>query len=524
MPSLTTRQRDLIQLLINSTNPVGIIDMADRLDLSQRQVNYELNRLKTWFQYRNMELIMKPGVGVNLENKNGNVSAIDNLKKELRSSTKFTLVLSSKQRQQLLTFIFLNSDEPIILTKLEHLFQISRTTVLKDIEVVEKWLYTSGLKLSRKQNYGFWIDSSETLKRQGMAALIWGETNFGTPLITLTIADGLQFSLSADADYLPALTLVNNTIRSWDIKRMLREVAYAEAQISGRFIDDAVLFLSLVFAINLERVLDEKLIAVNPETIQMLKNLPIWSVSHQVLKRLVKDPYFECPEEEIAGIAMYLLSASRNGRWPGDLEINESFTHLIDNMMAFISDAYNLPNLTKDITLRDGIVIHIVPACLRQRFQIWYPKETSVSSFTNQYVFEEQLARDLRKIIEEKIEISLPDKELDNLAMLLRAAYIRENENRVENVIVVCPSGMATAQFLVARLKVRFPRLSNLTVVSLRDLKKSQNASADLVISTIPITQLPDTDIDVIIVHPLLLPEDIEAITQWLNMRPLLNK
>jgi mannitol operon transcriptional activator len=102
------------------------------------------------------------------------------------------------------------------------------------------------------------------------------------------------------------------------------------------------------------------------------------------------------------------------------------------------------------------------------------------------------------------------------LAMLLRAAYIR-NRSYLEHVIVVCPSGMATAQLLVARLTARFPYLSSVEVVSLRDLTYALMLSADLILTTVPLPRQYADNPKVIRVHPLLMPEDIEAITRFLS-------
>ena len=123
----------------------------------------------------------------------------------------------------------------------------------------------------------------------------------------------------------------------------------------------------------------------------------------------------------------------------------------------------------------------------------------------------------MAEIIAERTAVSLPESEINNIALLLRAAYIREQPNRIQEVIVVCPSGMATAQLLVARLKTRFPRLGVLRVVSMRELNQELTARAELIITTVP---LPGSTVknqsNVIQVHPLLLPEDVERITQWL--------
>jgi mannitol operon transcriptional antiterminator len=102
--------------------------------------------------------------------------------------------------------------------------------------------------------------------------------------------------------------------------------------------------------------------------------------------------------------------------------------------------------------------------------------------------------------------------------MLMRAAYIR-NRSYLEHVIIVCPSGMATAQLLVARLGVRFPYLSSQEVVSVRDLTSAMVLSADLILTTVPLPRQYAGSPKVIKVHPLLMPEDIEAITKFLSYR-----
>jgi hypothetical protein len=76
---------------------------------------------------------------------------------------------------------------------------------------------------------------------------------------------------------------------------------------------------------------------------------------------------------------------------------------------------------------------------------------------------------------------------------------------------------MATAQLLVARLHARFPNLSNLEVISLRDLTPALVSSSDLILTTVPLPRQYSNNPKVILVHPLLMPEDIETITQFLS-------
>ncbi len=514
MASLTTRQRDILQLLVNSNEPLGSADLAKQMELTSRQVNYGLKGLRVWLEQRDVTLKVTPGVGAQLL---CSPEKCQELIQELAANARFQLVLSAEERQQLMALILLVAEEPLILYQLQQMTEVSRSTVLKDLEPIEGWLYSHGLRLERRTNYGFGILGTEIAHRQALSALLWGQTPLGKPLNKISHAQGLIFELGTDANLMPIVEKVRTIFNHWDLQRTFGQVAYAEAQLDGRFTDDAVLDLALNLAVQADRVKSSNTVLIEESTMAWLQTLSVWPVSAQIAKHLGWRTQTKWPETEIAYVAMYFLAAPRNDRWPGDLEIDNTFTELIDDLMSQIVNTYGLPHLGHDKTLRDGLVIHIIPACLRRRFNLWIPDSLSQTGLSDKYQFERELATILVDIIEQRTAVQLPDNEINNIALLLRAAYIRENPELVREVIVVCPSGMATAQLLVARLKARFPRLGTIQVVSLRELDQEIIHSAELIITTVPLTGAANEPLDnVIQVHPLLLPEDIETITQWL--------
>jgi mannitol operon transcriptional antiterminator len=512
MTFLTTRQRDLLQLLLDADGPLGSAELAAEMQLTPRQVNYGLKGLKRWLAHRNVALNATPGVGVALTCTPEQYGRLTN---ELASESNVQLILTSEQRQQLLALILLTAQEPLILYQLQQLAQASRTTVLKDLDAVADWLTEHDVLLERRPNYGVQIKSQEQERRQALAAWLWGETTLGQPLTQMTHTDGLVFSLGDDADLLPIVQRASEILKGWDAKRALWQVAYAEAQLDGRFTDDAVLHLALVFAIQTQRVQSGHLIQVEASSLDWLKTLAVWPVAAQITKRLAWSHTITWPEAEIATIAMQILATPRNDRWPGDLDVDNSFADLIDALINLTSQSYKLPGLQEDVTLRDGIITHVIPACLRHRFQVWLPSSQHGTALSQDYIDEHKLANELASIVQQHTQVTLAANEINNIALLLRAAFIRERPNRSQEVIVVCPSGMATAQLLTARLRARFPRLGNLRVVSVRELN-DKIGNAELIITTVPLPTSVKSNIKIIQVHPLLLPEDIETITRWL--------
>ncbi len=488
--------------------------LAQQMDLTPRQVNYGLKGLAQWLARREVQVTMTPGVGVALTCSGEQAAG---LRAELNGGKQFQLILTPEQRQQLLALLLLEAGEPYILHQLQGLLDVSRNTVLADLGALELWLAQHDLTLKRRPNYGFEIRGAEQQRRQALGALAWGETSFGPALIRLAHGESLEFMLEDDARLLPIAQRAARIVARWDMQRIFSQVAYAEKQLGGRFSDDAVLTLALCFAIQAARVQDGRLVSVAPADVQWLQERAVWFVAAEMAKRACWGVGQPWPENEVAWIAMHLLAATRNERWPGDLEIDASFADLLDRMMHLIAARYEIAALEHDRTLQDGIVVHAVPAYLRWRFGLWLPAPPATTTLSPKYAFEHHLARELAQLMANQLGAHLPEGEVNNIALLLRAAYIRERPNRVREVIVVCPSGMATAQLLVARLKTRFPRLNDPRVLSLRELNSARLASANLVIST---TTLPDNltkFATVIQVHPLLLPEDVEAITDWLS-------
>lgn len=338
MTALTTRQRDLLHRLLEADVPLPAADLADEMNLTPRQVNYGLKGLKQWLAQRHVALKITPGVGVALDC--SPVQALG-LRQELAIETQFQLILSVEQRQQLLALVLLDSAEPFIVYQLQQLAQVSRTTILKDLDAIDAWLHDRSLIQERRPNFGIQVLGSELHRRQALAALLWGDNPFGEPLTHLNLTDGLTFALRSDAGLMPLVKRAAAILRQWDVRRAFSYVAFAEAQLGGRFTDDAVLHLALTFAIQNSRVERQRYVTLDNSdaTLDWLRTLSVWLVADQVAERLGWRTAVGWPPCEVATLALHLLAAPRNERWPGDLDIDRGVGDLIDTLIQQIAAA-----------------------------------------------------------------------------------------------------------------------------------------------------------------------------------------
>jgi transcriptional antiterminator len=183
----------------------------------------------------------------------------------------------------------LTRTEPFILAQLEQISHVSRITILKDLDKIDNWFQKQKIKLIRKPHFGIQVSGAEQDCQQALAELLWGEAPFGNdPVTKITHSDGLKFNLQGDARLLPLVGYIDSYLSSLHMRRSISLVAKAEEQLGGRFTDDAVLHLALVFAILSNRIQSGRHIEVEdeiPESLGSSKMPPLASYEASRLGR-----------------------------------------------------------------------------------------------------------------------------------------------------------------------------------------------------------------------------------------------
>jgi transcriptional antiterminator len=126
MIALTTRQRDILRIILNVSRPIGSAELAGMLHLTPRQVNYSIKGVKLWLRHHNQDLIISPGVGFSVSTSSEQARALAD---EINFHYDVQIILSVSQRQQLLTLFLLTRSEPLILVQIEQITQVSRLTL-----------------------------------------------------------------------------------------------------------------------------------------------------------------------------------------------------------------------------------------------------------------------------------------------------------------------------------------------------------------------------------------------------------
>ncbi|GAP64322.1 mannitol operon transcriptional antiterminator [Ardenticatena maritima] len=470
MPNLHFHQQQLLIRLLESSTPMSAAALGASLGLSPAQVRYALRGVQDWLARFGLALRMQAGVGIVID---GTVEQKSAALEALRRTQQSVWV--DAERRRFLALYLLAENEPAILYQLQRLTTVSRRTLFLDLDALNEWLASFDLMLKKRRNYGVWIQGDEKSKRQAIAALLWG----AFPGAGSSVRISYEHGMILDRTQLPAVKLIDEVaqiIKHLDLKRGLHYVERAETQMGVRFTDEGALALALMFALQVWRVQQGDVVDIADDLVSRVHTLPIWNVATRIAERLIWwSNNSAWPVDEIALLAMALLAAPRDALWVEDLALEPRLVSLVDDFLREAAQQYGAPQFSHDTTLRTNLLVHVIPAYFRQAFRLWFP--TPNVELPPRYHREYALAQRLNARLVDEVGVELSTQDLFNIALLLRATYLHQQPYYPYRVLLVCPSGMATSQILMARLKARFPRFRHIEVASLRTLHQHDLSS-----------------------------------------------
>jgi mannitol operon transcriptional antiterminator len=213
----------------------------------------------------------------------------------------------------------------------------------------------------------------------------------------------------------------------------------------------------------------------------------------------------ELPELEVAGITEYLLGlAALSSAEPSD---EADHGELLDHLICVAAGRLH-QSLSSDGELRRSLARHLDRLAVRLRYGL--PVHNPLlEEVAERYPDIHALATELAEPIARHFDAQVTEDEIGYITMYLCGALERTRLRPSKRAIVVCPSGMATVWVLVSRIQTEFPQLELVEVLSYRAYEAMVDHQADLVISTI---EIPERDIPVVVVNPLLTAADVRKV------------
>ncbi|OXS63796.1 BglG family transcriptional antiterminator [Bacillus sp. V-88] len=488
---ITSREKSIIELIVKTSGKHTVYSLSAFLNVSGRTVQRNLKSIESILKQYHLELKRTANEGLFIDGKNEHIyRLIQNLADV--SPTDET----PEERKLNLLIILLHEGPSFKKQVLASQLGISVTTLSSYLDELADWLQKYGITLTRKRGVGVELVAEEADKRHALASFFLVhfyediiETLYGMqkghhldepvlgyfkPDYLLAVDQVVNHHLAdeqitlTDSDYIGLVVHICLTVQRSEKGFGLQQREPSEEEAPGEFqLMDRIC-----------RELTQRLsVSINHLDVQFLT---------VILKgSKVQDP-------EVVYYDSILLG------------------HLIKNVIKDVSADLHV-DLSDDFSLFQGLLAHMGPSIFRlqQELDLFNPLTDEIRK---KYPV---LFLAVKKSLEMEFkDISFPDDEVAFIVLHFGSAMLMNEEKVNIQAVVVCPTGIGTSKMLASRIQRELSMINKVEILSIKDFQNADLEEYDIVISTV---RLPFTEVEYILVSPLLSEKDIGFIQSYLQ-------
>lgn len=492
--NFTQRQIRIFRILLDLEDgqTISTKEMASRIKVSRRTLFRELETVRLILDQYNLSLVTRPGLALQ-----GDSSLIA---RDL-DGRQAPEALDRDERQDMLLYELLRSEEKEKLVVYAARFQVSEATISHDLEDLQKRLKQWDLKLSKDGT----VSGSEESRRQAMASLL---------------RDGVEYKT---VDYLDPDTVLEQifsgsaifSLLNQDILRRVLDLFSSQREELGlsRFEQNSYIGLVIHLVIALDRIQSGE---SSGDTIEGLPDLEESRQNAAKIAALMEEEFeLTFPASEIDAIALHLRGAKVNAsNAEGVLDHDQNEILELARLFVESFPASDAAQLSTDPQFIQGLLSHLEPTVIRLKkgLPIYNPL---LKSLKEQYGELFEKTRQAARPIEQSLDVVLSDEEIGFLTMHVGACFERSGYQyrRKVRTAVVCASGIGVSALLCARLKTAFASQMELENLSLMQAKS--RSDFEFFITTFHPGTLPAPFIQV---SPMLPVSDLKKIQEQLAL------
>ncbi|MDB2113597.1 BglG family transcription antiterminator [Clostridium paraputrificum] len=472
----------IIKELNNSKKSyINSIELADMLGVSSRTVKRDLKEIS--------EILKDNGAEVEATNQGYRLIINEDelfsqfIDENISSSAEVSGKKSDKVNgilELLLSNLYINQD------KIADELYISRSSINKVMMDVKNILSEYKITIQNKPHYGYILEGNEIDIRNCMVRFLTQRKEDNSILISNRLV-GFK-----EEDYYNLLEEIKNIFKDLKIRKNDIEINYIT-----RYIVISIFRVKY----NCEIVLDDN--------INISLDNSIISASKTIAKKIKERFKVEFTFEDILYIS-YIIGNNH-------IEIKElddsgiSVEQMVIYAIDKIKNEYDI-DFFRDGTLLKGLINHLYTSYSRYCLNVTLDNPL-INLIKSKYIEAYNYSILFSKVFKEEYGISMTEEDIGYIALHFAASLERAIMNNSLKAIIVCSSGVGTAELLKTRITKKFQNIAIKGVYPAYILDSLELSDIDLIISTVNLEGV-SLEKEVINVSPLLTDEDEEKINE----------
>lgn len=483
---LTRRMQRILRELMAASSPVTGKYLADVNRVTVRTIRNDLKRLDEILNRHGARVESLMGKGYRL------VIREDRLFRQFLQShieaPGHRLPMTPEERVSHLIRRLLLSDGYLKLEDLADEIYVSKSTLQNDLKLVKERLGKYDIRLISRPHYGLKVVGREMKLRFCMADTLFSRKD--------------RWHTAQDSPLLPLPREELERIR----QIILKHIQAYRITIS----DISVHNLLMHIAIACRRIRSGNRVTLYPADLKEIINQREYEVAGRIV-RDVEDAFgLSFPREEIAYVAIHLLGTKmtmpdEGGTLPPEQVVDEKILQLVRAALDKIESELEI-DLKQDRKLIMDLALHLKPAIHRYKYGMNI-RNPMLEDIKKHYPLAFEAGVIAGMALEEETGIKISEDEVGYLALHLGVAIERKKSTTApKRCLIVCASGLGTAQLIYYKIKNRFGnRLDVVGTTEYYNLHRWDLRDIDFVISSIPISEslpVPVVEVSAVIGNP----------------------
>ncbi|KAA0561812.1 BglG family transcription antiterminator [Bacillus sp. CH30_1T] len=488
---ITSREKSIIELIVKTSGKHTVYSLSAFLNVSGRTVQRNLKSIESILKQYHLELKRTANEGLFIDGKNEHIYRLIQNLAEVNPTDE-----TPEERKLNLLIILLQEGPYLKKQVLAQQLGISVTTLTSYLDELADWLQKYGITLTRKRGVGIELIAEEADKRHALASffLVYFYEDIIETLYGMQKGNHLDEPVLGyfKADYLVAVDRVVNQY-------------LAEGQIT--LTDSDYIGLVVYTCLTIQR--SEKGFELQKYEQTEDHDSTEYQLMDTIGRELKDTLSIPVTNRDVQFLTVILKGSKVQDP---DVVYYDSILlgHLIKNVIKDVSADLHV-DLSDDFSLFQGLLAHMGPSIFRlqQELDLFNPLTDEIKK---KYPV---LFLAVKKSLETEFkDIAFPDDEVAFIVLHFGSAMLMNEEKVNIQAVVVCPTGIGTSKMLASRIQRELTMINKVEILSIKDFQTADLDDYDIVISTV---RLPFTEVEYILVSPLLSEKDIGFIQSYLQ-------
>ncbi|WP_258394518.1 BglG family transcription antiterminator [Paenibacillus sp. MDMC362] len=499
------RSTRILTLLHEAADYVSLEELMQKVGISRRTVYYDMEKINDYLkavQLPPVKYVRTVGYYLPDESRSG-------LPQSTGKPQMQQYYLSPRERMAWMSLYLLSAEAPLFVHHFTDLLQVSRGTVLKDLNMVRSDMKISKLKVTYDRKRGYGVHGEERDKRKALSQYfgqIFGHAGWEQ-----------GFSRNPESESPDLAQVLFPPMKSGHLKRVYCLISDSEITLGVDLTDEMLFHLTARFLLYVRRIQTGQFISIDEDERNVLRRKPEYEVAAGLAEGLGQLFGVSIPDEEICYFTMHLLGArvNRMEQMTGSEEVLKQLRQ-VTRQMTDDFQRYACVFLPNRETMEENLLVHLKPAYYRIVYGLGL-ENPLLENILSKYREVFELTRRSAAPFEQLVGRQLDDNEIGYLAMHFGGWLRRENTKPAvrRQAAIVCVNGISASRMLKSQLENLFSAVDITAVLSLRNYESFDEDRVDFIFSTVP---LPESRVPVLLVNPILSDKDKEHLLNQVNM------